>query len=175
MNRQWIGVFTGVAFAACASLFLAVQPPAQGQDKAGSPKWEFKAVAFGGDEKDGTKKLNDLAADGWEYVGPLAQGLVAFKRQAGAASAAPALAGDTWICSFKGENPKTVDQKARACKIYHEGKQLKLRNELGDVVDGKLVWEEGVWKVEYGSDFKGVIAKDGKRIDWSNDTTWTRP
>lgn len=42
--------------------------------------WEYRAVAFGNDEKAGSDKLNELAAQGWEYVGPLANGLVAFKR-----------------------------------------------------------------------------------------------
>jgi hypothetical protein len=37
-------------------------------------------VAFGSDEKEGTRRLNELAREGWEYVGPLANGLVAFKR-----------------------------------------------------------------------------------------------
>jgi hypothetical protein len=54
---------------------------ARGQDKpAPKPAWEWKAVSLGADEKKATEKLNELAADGWEYVGPLANGLVAFKR-----------------------------------------------------------------------------------------------
>ncbi len=54
---------------------------ARGQSKSPpKPAWEWKAVSFGADEKEATKKLDELAADGWEYVGPLANGLVAFKR-----------------------------------------------------------------------------------------------
>src|ERR1700736_4800460 len=54
---------------------------ARGQDKpVPKPAWELKAVSLGADEKESTKKLNELAADGWEYVGPLAHGMVAFKR-----------------------------------------------------------------------------------------------
>jgi hypothetical protein len=45
------------------------------------PTWEFRAVSFGPDEKESTKKLNELAAAGWEYVGPLANSMVAFKRR----------------------------------------------------------------------------------------------
>jgi hypothetical protein len=85
MNRQRFSEVTGVSFAACAALFLAVQPPATGQDKADSPKWKFKAVPFESDEKESTKQLNDLAADCWQYVGPFAHGVVAFKRRASAA------------------------------------------------------------------------------------------
>jgi hypothetical protein len=43
--------------------------------------WEFRAVSFGTDEKENTKRLNELAAAGWEYVGPLANSMVAFKRR----------------------------------------------------------------------------------------------
>lgn len=45
-----------------------------------TPQFEFRAVKFGSDEKAETKLLNDLNGDGWEYVGPLANGLVAFRR-----------------------------------------------------------------------------------------------
>ena len=49
-------------------------------DKPGpKPAWEWKAGALGAEEKEATKKLNELTAGGWEYVGPLAHGLVAFK------------------------------------------------------------------------------------------------
>src|SRR4051812_17487208 len=51
-------------------------PPAQ--DSASH--WEHRAVVFGADEKEGTRILNRLVQDGWEYVGPLAKGLVAFKK-----------------------------------------------------------------------------------------------
>jgi hypothetical protein len=50
------------------------------QEKSGSQAVEYKAVRFGTDEKENTRTLNDLAADGWEYVGPLGNSMVAFKR-----------------------------------------------------------------------------------------------
>jgi uncharacterized protein (TIGR03067 family) len=46
------------------------------------PGGEFRAVKFTGDDKADTAKLNELAADGWEYVGPLTGGTVAFRRHA---------------------------------------------------------------------------------------------
>lgn len=46
------------------------------------PGGEFRAVKFTGDDKADTAKLNELAADGWEYVGTLAGGTVAFRRRA---------------------------------------------------------------------------------------------
>jgi predicted nucleic acid-binding Zn-ribbon protein len=61
---------------------------ARGQDQtAPKPAWEWKAVSLGADEKEATKKLNQLAAGGWEYVGPLTNGLVAFKRPTDASQA----------------------------------------------------------------------------------------
>lgn len=44
-------------------------------------KIEYKAVYFGRSEGPITKKLNELAAQGWEYVGPLGERLVAFRRR----------------------------------------------------------------------------------------------
>ena len=56
-------------------------PQALGQDRpAAGPAWEYKAITVGADEKEATKKLNALAAEGWELVGPLGNGLVAFRR-----------------------------------------------------------------------------------------------
>jgi hypothetical protein len=56
-------------------------PAVRAQDKpAPLQEWEFKAVLIGTDEKDATKKLTDLASKGWQYVGPLGNGLVAFRR-----------------------------------------------------------------------------------------------
>jgi WD40 repeat protein len=50
-------------------------------EESSPAEWEFKAASFGGDEKENTRKLNDLAAEGWDYVGPLDGNLVAFKRR----------------------------------------------------------------------------------------------
>lgn len=54
---------------------------ARSEEKVAAPKWDFRAVAFSADEKENTKKLNDLARQGWEYVGPLGNAMVAFKRR----------------------------------------------------------------------------------------------
>jgi hypothetical protein len=62
-------VMTALVSASCVAR-------AQNRDET---KWEFKAAMFQSEDA-GTKKLNELAADGWTYVGPLGNGLVAFKR-----------------------------------------------------------------------------------------------
>lgn len=73
----------------CAALLLPVQaaPAAKGVESVVGPRWEHKVVAFGADEKEAAKKLDDLSRDGWEYVGPLGRGRVAFKRAVRSASA----------------------------------------------------------------------------------------
>jgi WD40 repeat protein len=61
-------------------LVLSLGPLVHGQDPAESARWEYKSVRIENDEKDSTRQLNELGQDGWEYLGPLANGLVAFKR-----------------------------------------------------------------------------------------------
>jgi uncharacterized protein (TIGR03067 family) len=58
---------------------LLVLTAAAAQDPRPGP-WEHKAVKFTPVEKEATDQLNTLAADGWEYVGPLTADLVAFRR-----------------------------------------------------------------------------------------------
>jgi hypothetical protein len=70
----------GAVAVCCLALLFLLLPAASCQDKSHSPGVEYKAIAIGADEKDATQKLNELAAEGWEYVGPLGNSLVAFKR-----------------------------------------------------------------------------------------------
>jgi WD40 repeat protein len=73
--------FAFVLVPAFAVLFGASGPLVNGQEKSRFVAWEFKAVPFGTEEKESTRKLNALAADEWEYVGPLGNGMVAFRRR----------------------------------------------------------------------------------------------
>jgi hypothetical protein len=76
----------------CLTASVVHPPSAFSQEKkAEAPGVEYKAVALGTDEREATRKLNELAAQGWEYVGPLGNSLVAFRR-ARAKSAEPDLA-----------------------------------------------------------------------------------
>ena len=61
---------------------------------------EYKAVRFGTDEQEATRKLNELAGQGWRYVGPLGNGLVAF--QTTRPMSGP-LAADTELKKLQGE------------------------------------------------------------------------
>jgi uncharacterized protein (TIGR03067 family) len=75
MNRAFLVSCVAVLAVATVNRLVADQPPV-GNDS----RWEFKAVAFTSDPTEATRLLNDLNAAGWEYVGPLANGLVAFRR-----------------------------------------------------------------------------------------------
>ncbi|HKI34617.1 MAG TPA: hypothetical protein VKA46_22365 [Gemmataceae bacterium] len=79
MKRQ---VITAVTILAAFLFLVLAQQPSPAQRKPSSPEWEFKAVSFDTGENEGTNKLNVLTAEGWQYVGPLANGLVAFRRPA---------------------------------------------------------------------------------------------
>jgi hypothetical protein len=76
MRAAALSVMAVIGFAVLALL----SPPARSQDKPAPPALEYRAVAFGADAQEATRKLNELAAQGWEYVGPLGNSLVAFKR-----------------------------------------------------------------------------------------------
>src|SRR5262245_48928103 len=64
------------------SQVVMLQPSAaRGADEPGETRYRYRAVAFGkADEREATRRLNELEAEGWEYVGPLANGLVAFRK-----------------------------------------------------------------------------------------------
>lgn len=53
---------------------------ARSQTKPAKPQFEYRAYAIAGDENQASRRLNNLIADGWEYVGPLGGNLVAFRR-----------------------------------------------------------------------------------------------
>jgi len=58
----------------------SAQPSAPAATASVATESGFRAARFTGDEKADTARLNELVADGWEYVGPLANGTVAYKR-----------------------------------------------------------------------------------------------
>jgi uncharacterized protein (TIGR03067 family) len=73
--RRLLSVMLGVGTVALVSIAVAT-----GDDKQTRSRPEVKAVAFGADEAANTKRLAELLAEGWEYVGPLGPGMVAFRR-----------------------------------------------------------------------------------------------
>ena len=71
-----------------AALFLGLGLPfmaaldVQAQEQPAFGKWQYLAISLGGEAKEATRRLNELASEGWQYVGPLGHDLVAFKRAA---------------------------------------------------------------------------------------------
>jgi hypothetical protein len=91
-----------------------------GQERNAPLKWEYRAIAFGGGEIDGTKKLNDLGAEGWEYVGPLANGLVAFRRPAKASrQAAARLPKAVYLMAGEARPPTKEQEKHPEVLVVH--------------------------------------------------------
>ncbi len=69
------------ALIAATMTSLGRTPSVAAQQPAAQTKWEYKVVAFVPNDATGhEKKLNILAADGWEYVGVIHPG----QEQAGA-------------------------------------------------------------------------------------------
>jgi hypothetical protein len=73
---------------ATVALALVIVLAALGwQARVEGPRWQYMVVAFHGDVEKQTKQFNDLADQGWEYVGLIATpgggaagGSVAFRR-----------------------------------------------------------------------------------------------
>jgi hypothetical protein len=62
---------------------------------------EFKAVRFSDSEEMATRELTMLAGEGWKYVGPLGNGLIAFRRGVPIHSATTSLQGDWEYLSYE--------------------------------------------------------------------------
>ena len=98
MKRTVIAAAVIALFSGLAIAHLVSHPEARAQQQQKGQKWEYRVVIFLGSTKaeaikSETKKLNDLANEGWEYVGPLSSysrtygsgesesyGFVAFRR-----------------------------------------------------------------------------------------------
>jgi len=143
---------------------------ARGQDKPTSrPAWELKAISFGADVKQVTKKFNELAADGWEYVGPLGNGLIAFRRPNDAFQPKT-----KWVGEF---TRQVAGQEAsnrgrfELTVLSRDGKTFTARVGLaenvvfvakGTIEDGKIEWRGRDIKLE-----KAVPVPGGPRHDYS--------
>jgi hypothetical protein len=96
--QKCLGCLRGVLVGVFLAVLTMPQSTATAQELE-SPKWEYKAVSFANDEEKNTKKLNELADAGWQYVGPLGNGMVAFRR--------PYIPSDAILVEVVA-NPKTV-------------------------------------------------------------------
>jgi hypothetical protein len=78
MTGKLIAVVAGGLLLGVAGTFLFVnQPQARGQQKEKQPLWEYKVIFSSAEAKDAakvmTEQYNTLAAEGWEYVGPVVE------------------------------------------------------------------------------------------------------
>jgi len=64
---------------ACAAA-VAFAPLAEVEPKPGRGRAIYRTLALGGDHKEMTRRLNEYAAEGWEFVAALEKGTGAFKR-----------------------------------------------------------------------------------------------
>jgi len=113
------------------------------QEKLTLPKqWEYKAIVFSDDEKIATDQLNKIAASGWEYVGPLAHSMVAFRR--------PTNIREQILVEIEGRQPKTpqAGEKVAITVIVVDGDRNLLPGATVTVAAG-------------GGDF---LTKDGKPL-----------
>jgi hypothetical protein len=83
-GKSAVAMAIGLTLGFAASICITRQPEAQGQEKPKKQQWEYKVVScslYGNKgllpDRDAAKALteqyNTLAADGWEYVGPVVE------------------------------------------------------------------------------------------------------
>src|SRR5262245_10724160 len=72
MNGRLVALAAVGLSAALAVASLNGRQEAVGQQPPKPVQWEYKVVLFRNNPDAGTKTLNELAADGWEYVGLVA-------------------------------------------------------------------------------------------------------
>ena len=126
---------------ACAAVGGTTEPRAVGQDAPAGAAVEYKAVAFRGDEAEGTRTLTELAKGGWEYVGPLANGLIAFKRRTlSAAEAQLDKLQGTWVLVAREEGGQTARHDDERTTFTVSGNKWVWKS------DGALV-QAGTWKL----------------------------
>jgi uncharacterized protein (TIGR03067 family) len=149
-----------------------------GQEKAVSANWEFKVVAFGTDEKENTKKLNDFAAEGWEYVGPIGNAMIAFKRTRATAAENATKAeldklqgGWTHISREtngkettyeEGKRGKTIITGARFVVMNNDGKITEAGAiKLVDAVSDPKKWDYVLDETYGGQTYRSIYRLDG--------------
>jgi hypothetical protein len=72
MRSALIVALVAVPVIGLAVLLVGRHPQAQAQHPEAAAKWEYKVVTFSGTDEKMAKQLNDLADEGWEYVGLVA-------------------------------------------------------------------------------------------------------
>ena len=70
-----VALVAGLVLGVAGTSLVVNQTEARGQGKEKKQQWEYKVILASSEGKDAPKamtdKYNALAADGWEYVGPV--------------------------------------------------------------------------------------------------------
>jgi uncharacterized protein (TIGR03067 family) len=158
-----------VVLASLISTMSLSNPSALAQDKP-ALAWEYRAASVGADEKEATKKLNALAAEGWEPVCPLGNGLVAFRRSLPSAAETAAR---KELARLQGEwenGPQTLIIKGDSWRWGNTGKftleefkdnRIKIVGTRAGVIDADLSVAEGEMK---GQTCKAIFRLEGDTL-----------
>lgn len=116
------------------------------EEDAPAPAREFRAVTFGSDETANTIKLSKLAADGWEYVGPLGAGMVAFRSAAKAAVSDAAKLSGVWINVYTELDGKRRNPDSR--HVFVGNRYFR--------IEGNRIAEDGTFVVDDSGPLKKI-------------------
>jgi uncharacterized protein (TIGR03067 family) len=143
MKALWTGSLVAALCVGCGMRHA-------GEETAGKPDSDYRAVTFAGTEKDDTAKLNGLAAEGWEYVGPLGTGTVAFRRakRTGERVELGKLKG-TWVLAAREEGGATAPADAGPTT-------LALADTRWETRSGGAVLRAGTFTIDASADPKRI-------------------
>jgi uncharacterized protein (TIGR03067 family) len=153
-------------------------PVARPAGKDTTSHWEHRAEAFGADAKEATRILNRLAADGWEYVGPLGNGLVAFKKYFPSQRESAAKKElSKWEGSWDGGDGVAMTIKgdrfwSRAAGVGDRNGTIRIVKVDAKVTLVDLLVEEGDVK---GQTFKAIFRIDGDTLHYCGTFGEVRP
>ena len=166
----------------CVAVLTLSAAPVVAQESL-SQKWEYKAVSFNVETNDATKMLNDLNKDGWEYVGPLANGLVAFKRLVPSAADGAIkkelerMQGMWTTVSTEVDGQQRAEEKKSEKITFTDNKWvLKIDGEISQEGTFKIVETGGKFmKIDFfvtggfkqGDTWISVMQIDGDKMKWS--------
>lgn len=168
----------------CVAVWVAGATERAAAQESIPPKWEYKAVSFHDlSTSEATKLLNDLSEAGWDYVGPLANDLVAFRRVPSSAAEVAAkkdferLQGTWSTVSTELDGQQRAEAK-KAEKVTFAGNKwtVKLDGEVSQEGTFKIVEAGGKFlKVDFlvtdgfkqGDTWISILQVDGDKLKWS--------
>jgi hypothetical protein len=96
---------------------------------------ELQAVRFSDSAETATRQLNELAGQGWQYVGPLGNGLVAFRRTTPIEPASSSLQGDWEFLSYEKDGVVTEYKPEQRLKLSIAGDKWTVGDQVRQRVE----------------------------------------